>query len=71
MAENRADRDGDVARIERGGGDLVEEGLEKVVVPAVKEGDPRGRPVERARRGETGETPADDDDLGNAFDGVD
>jgi hypothetical protein len=53
----------DVRRGEAGGGHLVQERLEDVMVVAVDERDLDGRMAQRARRGEAGEAPADDDDA--------
>ena len=40
VPEHRADRSGDVARVERGRGHLVEHRLKEVVVPAIDQGHP-------------------------------
>jgi hypothetical protein len=58
------DRRGDVRGGELGGGDLIEEGLEEVVVLPVEERDADRRATERARGVETAETAAEDDDVG-------
>ena len=62
-AQDVAQGRGDVRRGEAGGGDLVQERLEDVMVVAVDERDLDGRAPQRARRGKAGETPADDDDA--------
>ena len=63
-AQDRAQRLGDVARRERPGRDLVEQGLEQVMVQPVDEGDlDLGRPTQLAGRVQAGEPTADDDDA--------
>ena len=49
VPEHRPDRRGDVAGIERGRGDLVEHGLEEVVVAAIDQGDPHRGALEALR----------------------
>ena len=63
-AEDAADGAGDVGGGEGGGGDLVEEGLEEVVVAAVDEGDADGCLGEALGGGDAGEAAADDVDAG-------
>jgi hypothetical protein len=62
-SQNRAQGRRDVGRIERGGGHLIEQRLEEVVVAAVEEGDPCRPAREGARRVEPAESPSDDDDV--------
>src|SRR5262249_25574513 len=64
LPENRADRGGDVGGGEGGGGDLVEKGLEEVVVATVDQGNFDRRFGEGAGGAEAGEAAADDDDAG-------
>lgn len=49
-----------------GGGDLIEQGLEQVVVLAVDHGDPRIGPAQAAYQRQTAKARADDDDVGSA-----
>src|SRR4051794_25745658 len=62
FSQYRADRRGDVARIQRGGGDLIEQRLEEVVVAAVDERDVGVRLCQRLRRVQAAEAAADDYD---------
>jgi hypothetical protein len=64
LAEDRAQRLGDLARRQGGGGDLVQQRLEQVVVHAVDEHDPQGVARERARGIQPAEAAADDQDSG-------
>jgi hypothetical protein len=59
-AEDRPRRPGDVARRERGGGDLVEQRLEQVVVVAVQQRDLGRGPGQRPRRLQPAEAGAED-----------
>ncbi len=61
--DERADRSGDVARIQPCGGHLVEQRLEQVVVAPVDEGDVHRRVGERSRRRQPAESAADDHDM--------
>jgi hypothetical protein len=63
LAQDAPDRSGDVGRVQAGGGDLVEQRLEQVVVAPVEEGDPHRRPGELAGAVEPGEAAADDHHL--------
>ncbi len=63
-AENRPDGRGDVPRREARRGDLVEQGLEEVIVVAVDERDPDRGAGERARGVEAAEAAPDDDNVG-------
>ena len=54
---------GDRLGLEAGGGDLVEEGDEGVVVVLIEDGDVDGRAAQAAGDAETGEAGADDDDA--------
>ena len=63
VAQDVAQRGGDGRRGEAGGGHLVEQGLEEVMVAAVDERDVHGRLAQRAHRPEAGETAADHHDF--------
>src|SRR5215216_2702760 len=63
-AEYPSDWRRDVSRRQPRGGDLVEEGLKQVVVPAVEQGNTDRRAFERLRCREAAETAADDQDMG-------
>ena len=63
FGENGADWRGNVGRRERGGGDLVEEGLEEVVVSLVDDRDPNGQLRQSAYCVQPAETSPDDDDV--------
>jgi hypothetical protein len=54
--------------VQRGGRDLVEQGLEEVMIPAVQERHFHGRLAERARGGQAAEPAADDHDFGHVTD---
>ncbi len=59
--QHAAQRGGDVLRREAAGGDLVEQGLEKVEVAAVDEGDGRRRFAQRLGGVEAAEAAANND----------
>ncbi len=64
LAEERADRLGDVDRGEPGGGDLVEERLKQVVVLPIDDRDPREVRRKMLAERQPAETGADHDDMG-------
>ena len=61
--QHRADRPRDLFRLEPGGSDLIQEGLEQVVVVPVHEHDVHRCFAQRARRAQSTEPRTDDDDL--------
>jgi hypothetical protein len=61
--QHRPDRLRDIGRRERGGGDLVEERLEEMMVAPVNQRDEHRNVAQRLRRLEPGEAAADDDDV--------
>lgn len=63
VAEDFADGRGDVRGAEGGGGHLIEQRLEEVVVAAVDESDAGGRVFEGLGGGDAAEAAADDDDA--------
>ena len=63
VPEDPADRRRDVARVERGGRDLVEQRLEQVMVAAVDQGDIHRRPAKSPGRLEAREAAAEDHDA--------
>jgi hypothetical protein len=63
--DDLADRRGDLCRREHRGRDLVQQGLEEVVVAPVDHRHLDRRSRERTNNGEATEAAADDDDLGN------
>jgi hypothetical protein len=65
-AEDGPDRPSDVGGRQGGGGDLVEQGLEQVVVAAVDQHDLGRRARQRLSRGEAAEAGPDDDHAGPA-----
>lgn len=65
VAQHGADRICNVARVERGGGDLIQQGLEEVVVAAIDDDHVHVGAAEIARGAEAGE-PAADHDCGLA-----
>ena len=60
--EDAAERRGDVGGGQGGGGHLVQQGLEEVVVAAVDEQHVDVGAVQRLRGSQPGESPSDDDD---------
>ena len=64
-AEDVAQRRGDVRRGQAGGGDLVEQWLEQVVVAAVDQGDMQAGAGKGAAGPQAGEAAADDEQVGN------
>ena len=62
IAQDVAQRRGDRRRGEAGGGHLVEQRLEQVMVAAIDQRDLDRRPLELAHGPEAGESAADDDD---------
>ncbi len=62
LAEDRADRGGDVLRGESCRRDLVEHRLEEMVIPPVDDRHANGSFPQAVGEVETGETTADDDD---------
>ena len=63
VAQDGADGLGDVCRGKHGQGDLIEQGLEGVVVAAVDEGDVHGQMGQGLGGMETAKAAADDDDA--------
>ena len=63
MRHHRADGVGDVTRVQRRGGHLVEQRLEEVIVPAIEHGDAHRRSPQRLGRVQTPEPSAQDDDA--------
>jgi len=63
-----ADGHRDVGRVQRGGRDLVKEGLEEMVIAAVQERHLDGRLAERAGRGQASEPTSNDDDMRHVTD---
>ena len=63
VADDGADRVGDVAGVEGRRRDLVQQRLEQVVVAAIDDGDAHAFLAQRARGREAGEAAADDDDV--------
>ena len=61
-AQHAPDRPGDIARRQRRGRDLVEQGLEEMIIPAVDDGDLDRRARERLRRPHPGEAGTHDHD---------
>src|SRR4029434_965015 len=59
--EDRPERVHDVRRVQEGGGNLVEERSEQVVVVPVDEEHVHGSVVELPRAGQAAESPTDDD----------
>jgi len=59
-AEDATNRDGDVARIERGRSHLIEERLKQVMIAPIDQGHSHGCVRERPCRIEAAETPAQD-----------
>jgi hypothetical protein len=53
----------DITRIERSGRNLVEQGLEQVMVSPIDERDPHRRTAERTRRGQAAEPAANDHNV--------
>lgn len=64
VADDAADRRGDVGRGQARGRHLVEEWLEEVVVATVDHGDPGGAPAKRIGRAQAAKARPDDDDAG-------
>ncbi len=64
MAENAADRRGDVRRREARGRHLVQERLKQMVIVLIDQGDVERRAGEVLRRAQPAEPGTDDDDLG-------
>ena len=62
-AQDVAQRRGDVRRGKTGGGDLVEQRLEQMMVAAIDQRDPHRRPFQRARGPQAAEPAADDHDM--------
>ena len=62
-SKQQADRHGDVGRRHGGGGDLVEQRLEQMMVLLIDEGDLHGRILQSARGRKPPETGADDDNF--------
>ena len=60
IAQQRADRHADVRRVQHGGGDLIQQRLEQVVIGAIEERDAHGRVGQSPRGRDTGEPAADD-----------
>jgi hypothetical protein len=69
LGERRADRIGDVARVERRRRDLIEQRLEQVVVTAVDQRDVDRRAREGTRRGQAAEAAANDHDVRSSLHG--
>ena len=67
--ENRADGRGDVAGVERRGGDLVEHRLEEVVIPAIDHRHPDRRAPEPLGQVEPRESASHDDHVRHGRDG--
>src|SRR5439155_21348303 len=65
-AEEGAARAGDLLGLEAGGGDLVQERLEQVVVVAIHQHDVDGRLPQRPSGAQAAESGTDDDDGGSA-----
>ena len=63
VAQDRADGRGDVARVEPGGGHLVEHRLEQVVIAAVHDRHPHGRVAKCLGRVEPGEAATEDEHV--------
>ena len=63
VPQHVADGGGDLSLREDAGRHLVQQGLEEVMVRAVDERDPHGRPFERTSRKETTEAAPDDHDM--------
>ena len=70
VAQDVADGRRDLPLREDAGGDLVEQGLEQVVVCPVDQGDPDRRPLEGAGREEAAEATPDDDHVVSSVVGV-
>lgn len=64
VAKDRANRRGDLGRREGGGSNLVEQGLEEVMVATVDEGNADRLPGERSCGVQAPEPATDDDDVG-------
>lgn len=66
MAQDSPDRAGDIAWIERRGSDLVEQGLEEMMIAAIDKGYSYRGAAKRPRRGQTTETSAHDQNVWKA-----
>lgn len=67
-SHHRADRKSDVAGIEPGGGDLIEQRLERVKVVGVDQRHPDGSVLQPSSGPQSPEAGTDDDDLGHVHD---
>ena len=67
VAEQDADRSRDIGRRKAGRRDLIEQGLEQVVVAPVDHGHPAGRVMKAQRRRQAAETGTDDHHVRQAF----
>ena len=65
--QDTSNRARDVTRIQRRGRDLVEQGLEQVMVSAIDEPNPDGCIAERPRRRQTAETSSNDHNMWEAY----
>ena len=69
IRERRADRIGNIARVQRRGGDLLEQRLKQVVVAPIDQGHGDGRVGELARGRQAAEATPDDHDVRSALHG--
>jgi hypothetical protein len=66
MAQDSPDRAGDIAWIKRRGSDLVEQGLEEMMIAAIDKSYSYRLAAKHSRRGQTTETSAHDQNVWKA-----